>query len=174
MKKGFLILGILIALIALVLGTTVSAGEHHVIVVEENQVLVHKADSLSSENKRLCEENTTLKKENVKLHTLFVEDSISLKEDSVKKKELETLYKKALRSLEKLVIEDLTWVSPEYAYELLCEQLNRKATFEEYRNTLEDLYSKDLLYNYVSPDPYLKGKKVKQTDIPILAKKIAN
>lgn len=174
MKKQILLLSILATIMALVTTTTFITGEKHVLVVEENQVLVHKSDSLTTENKRLCQENTTLKNENTKLCTLIHLDSLSLSEDSLKKKESESQYKKALVSLEKLVLEDLTWISPESAYETLAEKLNRKPTAEEFQNTLEDLFQKNLLYHYIAPDPYMKGKKVKQTEIAILVKKIIN
>ena len=168
MKKSFIILGVLVALIVLVLGTTVSAGEHHVVVVEENVHLIEDNHKLKSSNDSLVKENKVLSdKANI------LERQIKAIKDSVVIEPLVDHFKVALVSLEKVVEEDLTWISPESAYQTLEEKLNRKPTIEEFKNTLEDLSQKNLLYNYIHPDPYMKGKKVKESDIPVLVKKIA-
>ena len=169
MKQKFIILGVLLALLALVLGTTINAGEHHVIVVEENVHLVDDNHKLKSSNDSLVKENKALSDK-----ANFLEGQIKAIKDSVSTQPSVDPFKAVLVSLEKVVEEDLTWISPEAAYQTLEEKLNRKPTLEEFKNTLEDLLQKNLLYNYIHPDPYMKGKKVKQSDIPILVKKIAS
>lgn len=178
MKKSFIILGVLVALIVLVLGTTVSAGEHHVVVVEEKEHLQHSNDSLCTENHRLVKENGELKSANQslmsQLETAKAGDSLN-KELKKKEKEFrEKEYLIALYSLEKIVKEELTWISPDAAYQAMCEKMPRKPTKEEMQGTLEDLYAKGLLYHYVEPDPYMKGKKVNKSELKKLVNKIVD
>lgn len=176
MKKSFIILGVLVALIVLVLGTTVSAGEHHVVVVEEKEQLQHSNDSLCTENHRLVKENGELKSVNESLITQLetAKASDSLNKELKKKEEdfREKEYLIALYSLEKIVKEELTWISPEAAVQALNEKMARKPTNEEIQGTFEDLYAKGLLYHYVDPDPYMKGKKVSKSEIKKLVKEL--
>lgn len=160
MKKSFIILGVLAALIVLVLGTTVSAGEHHVVVVEENVHLIEDNHKLKSSNDSLVKENKVLSdKANILEHQIkAIKDSIVIEPPI-------DHFKVALVSLEKVVEEDLTWISPESAYFTLSENLSRKPTKEEYTQTLDDLISKNLLYHYIAPDPYMKGKKVTKKEV---------
>ena len=153
MKKSFVILGILTALIVLVLGTTVNAGEHHVVVVEEKEQLAHANDSLCTENHKLVKENNQLKSENASLvNQLEASKSKDSVDEDLQKKEKEFREKEyliALYSLEKIVKEEL-------------------------QGTLEDLYAKGLLYHYVDPDPYMKGNKVAKGEIKKLVDKIVD
>lgn len=178
MKKSFIILGVLAALVVLVLGTTVNAGEQHVVVVEENEQLIHSNDSLCAENNRLVKENGDLKAINkglvAKLETSKSNDSLEKELETKRKDAAEKEYLIALFSLEKIVKEELTWISPEAAYQALNEKLPRKPTLEEYENALEDMIIKDLLYHYVEPDPYMKGKKVHRKEIKSIIKDIYN
>lgn len=178
MKKSFIILGVLAALIVLVLGTTVSAGEHHVVVVEEKEQLQQSNDSLCTENQKLVKENGELKSANESLMTQLesVKASDSLTKELKKKEEdfREKEYLIALYSLEKIVKEELTWISPDAAYQALTEKMARKPTEEEFEKSLIDLYNKGLLYHYIEPDPYMKGIKVKKNEINKLVTKIIN
>ena len=178
MKKSFIILGVLAALIALVLGTTVSAGEHHVVVVEEKEQLQQSNDSLSTENHRLIQENGELKSANeslmTQLETVKAGDSLTKELEKKEKDFREKEYLIALYSLEKIVKEELTWISPDAAYQAMTEKMARKPSKEELQGTLEDLYAKGLLYHYVDPDPYMKGKKVTKGELKKLANKIAD
>lgn len=178
MKKSFIILGVLGSLIVLVLGTTINAGEHHVIVVEEKEQLQHSNDSLTSENTRLSKENVELKSINESLsaqletsvNTDTLDKELKKKEAEFKKKE----YLIALYSLEKIVKEELTWISPEAAVQALHEKMSRKPNKEEIQGTFEDLFAKGLLYHYVHPDPYMKGKKVQKGELKKLVEELAN
>jgi hypothetical protein len=178
MKKSFVILGILTALIVLVLGTTVNAGEHHVVVVEEKEQLAHANDSLCTENHKLVKENNQLKSENASLvNQLEASKSKDSVDEDLQKKEKEFREKEyliALYSLEKIVKEELTWISPDASYQAMTEKMGRKPTKEELQGTLEDLYAKGLLYHYVDPDPYMKGNKVAKGEIKKLVDKIVD
>ena len=178
MKKNFVILGVLGTLIVLVLGATINAGEHHVVVVEEKEQLQHSNDSLCTENHKLIKENGELRSANESLITQLetAKAGDSLKKELKKKEEefKEKEYLIALYSLEKIVKEELTWISPEAAAQAMHEKLPRKPTKEEIQGTLEDLYAKGLLYHYVDPDPYMKGKKVTKGELKKLVDKLAD
>jgi len=168
MKNNILLLGILLLTLTGALVSTFTAGEQHVITVENNLHLVKANDSLVTENTRLETENGSLKEQNKQLTHKIEIDSIVKTVDVKKDEAAEAAYKIALLSLEKIVKEDLTWISPEAAYEAMADQLNRKPSKDEYTNTLRDLMIKNMLYHSSYPDPYIKGKKVKESEIKLL------
>lgn len=178
MKKSFIILGVLAALVVLVLGTTVNAGEQHVVVVEENEQLIHSNDSLCAENNRLVKENGDLKAINkglvAKLETSKSNDSLEKELETKRKDAAEKEYLIALFSLEKIVKEELTWISPEAAVQAMHEKMARKPSKEEIQGTFEDLFAKGLLYHYINPDPYMKGNKVRKEELKKLVDTFAN
>jgi len=174
MKKSFTILAVLGSIMGLVLATTFKAGENHVVVVEEKEHLEVANDSLTNENTKLTKENNSLKEINKQLTQKIEVDSLIKEEDKKKDKAAEAAYLIALYSLEKIVKEELSWISPEAAYEAMELKLARKPTQEEFDGTLRDLYAKKLLYHYIPPDPYMKGQIVKKSEIPVLVQKIIN
>jgi hypothetical protein len=76
----------------------------------------------------------------------------------------------ALHTLEKIVKEELEWISPEALYQALYEKMNRKATNEEFIDAMKDMIKLGLLHHYIKPDPYMKGNKVKVSEVKKLAK----
>lgn len=178
MKQGVAILALLASIIGLVLATTYNAGEHHVVVVEEKEQLQHANDSLCTENHRLVKENGELKSANESMMSQLKssenKDSLNKELEKKEKEFKEKEYLIALYSLEKIVKEELTWISPEAAVQAMHEKMPRKPTKEEIQGTFEDLFAKGLLYHYMDPDPYMKGKKVTKGELKKLVDKLAD
>ena len=159
MKKRLIILTLLFAIIVLIFLSVFQTGNNHIVVVEENVSLANENGKLKEENKNLISENSSLKLENSKLNTELTKSNHF---DSIKKaqeKELEKIIPTIVK-IEKDIKEEIGWTTPEIAKELLKEKLNRNPTREEFKKTLEDLFSKNLLFQAGYPDPYVKGKKI--------------
>jgi cell division protein FtsB len=177
MKKGVALLALLIAFVALSLLGMVNAGEKHVVTVEENVHLVDVNHHLKSSNDSLVKENKTLTDKNNELSAQvesLKDSSVAQKEKESTKKPDETEFLIALYTLEKIVKEELDWISPEALYQALTEKMPRRPSQEEYENALNDMIKLGLLYHYVKPDPYMKGNKVKKGEVKKLVKEFAN
>lgn len=160
MKKRLIILSLLALILALIFLSVFQTGNNHIVVVEENITLTNENGKLKEENKNLLSENNSLKLENNNLNSQLTKsayfDSIKIEE----KKELESVLPKTIVKIEKDIKDDMGWTTPEIALDLLSEKLKRKPTTEEYKKTLIDLFSKNLLFEAGYPDPYVKGKKI--------------
>jgi cell division protein FtsB len=177
MKKGITLLSILGAFVGLALLSMVNAGEKHVITVEENVHLTDVNHQLKCSNDSLVKENKTLTDKNNQLTAEMqnLSDSVFAKQAFESKKKLqESEFLIALHSLEKIVDVELEWISPEALYQALNEKMPRRPTEDEYKQALEDMLKLNLLYHYVKPDPYMKGAKVKKSEINKLVKEFAN
>jgi len=158
MKKKVLLYVVLLAIIGFITLNIFTAGDKHVEVVEDNITLTNENSQLKTENNQLKSENSQLKSENQQLNSQISTLSIA-------KKEAETILPKTIIKIEKEVEDNMGWTFPEQAYDLLKEKLKRKPTDEEYKKTLIELIQKDLLYHPGVPDPYMKGKKVSNSEV---------
>lgn len=178
MKKNVAILGSLVGILGLATGGMFLTGEKHLITVEENITLSTDNKKLRCANDSLVKENTSLtdKNKSLTIKMLNLSDSVSMISNSKAQESIKVLrnaeFEIALFSLEKIVKEELTWISPEAAYQALSEKLPRIPTKEEFKETLEDMVSKNLLYHYIPPDPYMKGEKVTKKEINKIIKNI--
>jgi len=162
MKKKVLLYVVLLAIIGFIAFNIFTAGDKHVEVVEDNITLTNENSQLKTENGQLKSENSQLKSENQQLNSQISTLSNSI---SLAKKEAETILPKTIIKIEKEVEDNMGWTFPEQAYDLLKEKLKRKPTDEEYKKTLIELIQKDLLYHPGVPDPYMKGKKVSNSEV---------
>lgn len=161
MRKKILILIILGIILSLFLVDVFSTGNRHIVVVDENVALTNENGLLKDENKKLVSENNNLKSENQKLNSEIskVNSQMYSIETAVKQKESNILPKTIVK-IENYVEAEMGWTTPELAYDLLKDKLGRNPTKEEYKKTLLELESKDMLYEAGNPDPYTKGKKI--------------
>lgn len=161
MKKKLVILLILGIILGLFLIDVFSTGNRHIVVVDENVALTNENGQLKDENKKLVSENTSLKSENEKLNSEIskVNNQIYSIQGAVKQKE-SNIIPKAIIKIQNHIEAEMGWTTPELAYDLLKEKIGRNPTKEEYKTTLLDLESKDMLYEAGNPDPYSKGKKI--------------
>ena len=166
MKKKFLLPGILLVIIAFVLLNIVTAGDKHVTVVEDNATLVNENGKLKTENKQLKSENNKLASLNNKLSADLtkVMTAVTLTA-SAKEVKVNDKLPKAIVTIEEEIESELGWCTPDIAYGLLEEKLEKTPTKEEYKRTLVNLLNRDMLYNPGTPDPYVKGTKVTQSQI---------
>jgi signal recognition particle GTPase len=137
------------------------SANKHIVVVKNNNELHTKNDSLCGINEQLQTENNKLKDENKLLSNL--NDSLS--------SEIGNILPKVITSIKKEINESYNWTTPELALDLLKEKLKRIPSKDEYRQTLKELESENLLYHSGYPDPSSKGKKI---EINELDKIIAN
>jgi uncharacterized protein YneF (UPF0154 family) len=175
MKNNVALLGVLAGFVGFALIGMFSAGEQHVVVVEEKENLTIENKKLVCANDCLKKENQTLTNKNLELNSQVAKmsESLALNEQEAKRKDLKNSeFLIALYSLEKIVKNELDWISPEALYQSLYEKMNRKPTEAEYQDALKDMQKLGLLYHYVKPDPYMKGDKVKPFEIQSLSKKL--
>ena len=172
MKKKFLLPGLLLVTVVFVLLNIVTAGDKHVTVVEDNATLANENGKLKSENKQLKSENNKLASLNNKLSTDLTKVMSAAKSTfAIKKPEVvNEVLPKIIVTIEEDIESDLGWCTPDIAYNLLEEKLGKTPTQEEYKRTLLDLLSKNMLFHPGDPDPYVKGKKVTKSEINKLTK----
>lgn len=177
MKNGLALLGALGSFVGLAVLGMVDAGEKHVVTVEENHQLTEVNHKLKCSNDSIVKENKTLTTKNQELvaQVTSLTDSISSKQATESKKALqESEFLIALYTLESIVKEELTWISPEALYQALTEKMPRRPTKEEYKQALEEMINLNLLHHYIKPDPYMKGSKVKKSEVNKLVKEFAS
>lgn len=162
MKKKLSIIGFIVgSTIFLVIYNVFFSANKHIVVVKKNNELYTKNDSLCGINEKLQTENNKLKDENKLLSNL--NDSLS--------SEIGNILPKVITSIKKEINESYNWTTPELALDLLKEKLKRIPSKDEYRQTLKELESENLLYHSGYPDPSSKGEKI---EINELDKIIAN
>ena len=166
MKKKFLLPGLLLVIVAFVLLDIVTAGDSHITVVEDNATLVSENGKLKKENKQLKSENNKLASLNDKLSTDLTKVMSAAKSTfAIKKPKVNEVLPKIIVTIEEDIELELGWCTPDIAYGLLEEKLGKAPTQEEYKRTLLDLLSKNMLFHPGEPDPYVKGKKVTKSEI---------
>jgi hypothetical protein len=161
MRKKLFLLILLGVILSLFLIDVFNTGNRHIVVVDENVALTDENGKLKNENKKLVSENSSLKNENEKLNSEISKVSSQMYsiETAIKQKE-SSILPKTIVKIENYVEAEMGWTTPELAYELLKDKLGRNPTKDEYKKTLYDLESKDMLYEAGNPDPYTKGNKI--------------
>ena len=161
MKKKLIILLILGIILSLFLVDVFTTGNRHIVVVDENVELTNENGMLKDENKKLVSENNNLKSENQKLNSEItkVNSQMYSIETAIKQKE-NNILPKTIVKIENYVEAEMGWTTPELAYDLLKDKLGRNPTKDEYKKTLFELESKNMLYEAGNPDPYSKGNKI--------------
>jgi len=184
MKKRFLLPGLLLVIVAFVLLEIVTAGDSHIVVVEDNAALASENGKLKTENKQLKSENTKLALLNEQLtadltRTDVIEPEVlaasappraSAAPKAIVEPTASDKLPKIIVSIESEVEEGLGWCTPDIAYEMLQEKLGNIPTREEYKQTLLDLLKRNMLFHPGDPDPYVQGDKVTKLEINKLIK----
>ena len=160
MKKKYLLYLTLFTIIAFVILNITSAGDKHIIVVEENEVLIQENGQLKTENGNLKNENNRLTNENKSLNEQM----------SKLNSEKETI--KPVKNIEKIVQnkieEEYGWATPDYVYDILSDKLKRKPMPEEYKMSLLEVLGNKSLFYASSVDPQSPGKAITKKDIESL------
>lgn len=164
MKKKFLLPGLLLVIIIFVILIDVTAGGKHVEVVQDNTLLVNENGKLKNENTHLKSENSKLIQLTNKLTADLTNITNSIKSVSTVKAPQNEL-SEIIVKIENEVQEDLGWCSPEGAYALLTDKLGKTPTKNIYKQTLKSLIKKNMLYYPGNPDPYMKGNKIKESEV---------
>ena len=154
-KKSYILPLMLVLILVGFLFNVFNAGNRHVTVVGANVKLKTENVKLNTENKILKTENTQLKVEN---------NALSTKLDDITSNPTTTL-PKAIIQIEMDVHERIGWTTPEMAYDLLKEKLNRTPTRTEIQISFTKLIQRDLLYYPGNPDPYMRGDKVQYDEV---------
>lgn len=178
MKKRFLLPGLLLVTVAFVLLEIVTAGDSHIVVVEDNAALASENGKLKTENKQLKSENTKLALLNEQLtadltRTDVIEPEVlaaSAAPKVITEPTASDKLPKIIVSIESEVEEGLGWCTPDIAYEMLQDKLGNLPTREEYKQTLLDLLKRNMLFHPGDPDPYVQGDKVTKLEINKLIK----
>lgn len=151
-KKSYILPLVVLLIICGFLFNVFKAGNKHVTVVTNNVQLHSENTKLKVENTGLKEENSTLKVEN---------KTLAIKLDNITAAPTNTL-PKAIIQMEIDVREKIGWITPEMAYDLLKEKLNRTPTSKELYVSFAKLVDRSMLYYSGTPDPYIKGEKITQ------------